>query len=535
MSSPQYIVTISVLTYGRTTFLNLEPETTNIFDNTRLYQLSRPLDYTPMRCITDTNTMSYLNHIFRKDFQNKTTFQVIQEYIDYSTPKYIDIYKENDVYVDDNIGNLYDPVTFDKTIHTMDSISSSNYFFGRLIDRNIIQPMFGIFIVSIHEKIVNNGKPKLKLVFPTADVEKNDQNINLLDLANVEKLVNYIPSLKIKIFETIHNIYEDEQPNIPSTLYRHEMPIYFNKNQENMRFMEGTKIKIVRLSYIAKMIKHIFGKNTSLNIMDYSCSVLPEDFPEKEKIYQQYIKPTYNNKIFDLEMGRSTTYGGKKKHHLRSIMKNLKHNTTLRKKKDKKVKFSKKLRRYTKKTPGIYRKTRRKYGGSDSNEIPISDKETNFLPITPAFSPQQTIESRSTNISDFSYGDELEQPVESTSQRSSMSSLGDFDLTDLNQLRNIIDMIKTHIFNSYIDSGYSTNVINRMINELDTYDLHRKVEYIYNEIEKLQPTTYDGQSRKNDVLETLDIIIEIIPNTREPTPNEEFIGGKRKRSRKTHK
>ena len=127
MSSPQYIVTISILAHGRTTIMNLDSNTTSIFDNTRLYQLSRQLDYTPARCVTDTRTMSYLNTIFRKDFQNKTTFQVIQEYIDYSTPKYLSIYKENGVYVD-NIGNLYDPVTFDKTIHTLDSISSANSF-----------------------------------------------------------------------------------------------------------------------------------------------------------------------------------------------------------------------------------------------------------------------------------------------------------------------------------------------------------------------------------------------------------------------
>ena len=312
-----------------------------------------------------------------------------------------------------------------------------------------------------------------------------------------------------------------------------------------MRFMEGTKIKIVRLSYIAKMIKQIFGKNTSLNIMDYSCSVLPEDFPEKEKIYQQYMKPTYNAKITDLELGSRRTFGGKKTRHLHSIIKNSKNKTTLRKKKVKKVTFSKKLRRYTKKISRRRRKTRSKRGGSDSNETPNSDKENNFIPIAPSFSPQPSSESRTTNLSDFSYGeqmnadaiynDEPEYEQSNDSQRTSMSSLGDFELDDVEKLRSIIDMIHTYIFIFYIDSGYSTSVLNQKINDLEVYDLHRKVEYIYNEVKKMKPDSYLGENRQKDVLQTIGIILDLIPNTREPTPIEEYLGGKRKRSRKTPK
>lgn len=536
MSSPQYIVTISILAHGRTTIMNLDSNTTSIFDNTRLYQLSRQLDYTPARCVTDTRTMSYLNTIFRKDFQNKTTFQVIQEYIDYSTPKYLSIYKENGVYVDDNIGNLYDPVTFDKTIHTLDSISSANSFFDRAIDRNIFQPMFGIFIVSIHKKTINNGKPALKLVFPTPDVEKNDQNINLLNLSSVEKLTEYMPSLTTTIYETIHSIYEDEQPSIPSSIPRHEMPVYFNKSHANMRYMEGTNIKIVRLSYIAEMIKKIFGKNTSLNIMDYSCSVLPEDFPDKEKIYQQYMKPTHNAKMTDLELGSRRSFGGKRTRHLRSIMKNSKNKPTRRKKKGRKVKFSKKLRRYAKKKSRKRNITRTTRGGSITKETPSLDNENNLAPIRLDFSSQPSSESHSDNLSSFSYGSqpnhESSYDDSILSERTSMSSLGDFEAEDIEDLRDIIDMIRIHIFFIYKDSGYNTSVLNQMINELEVYDLHRKVEYIYNEVEKMQPDSYRGQARQQDVLESISIILELIPNTRKPTPIEEYLGGKRKHSKK---
>ena len=62
------------------------------------------------------------------------------------------------------------------------------------------------------------------------------------------------------------------------------------------------------------------------------------------------------------------------------------------------------------------------------------------------------------------------------SERTSMSSLGDFTAGE--DLRDIINMIHTHIFFIYKDSGYNTSVLNQMINELEVYDLHRKVEYI---------------------------------------------------------
>ena len=321
MNNPHYVVTIIVLAYGRTTRLDIDIDTANAFDNTRLYQLSRALDYTPARCVIDTHTRAYVNKIFRSDFSGKTTLQVIQDYINYSTPAYLEIYKENGVYVDDNIGQLYDPITFDKTVHTLGSIQAANSIFGKIMDDFIYRPMFGVFLVSVHEKTTQSGVDKMQLLFPTDEVSSRDFEINLLDLGSVAKLARYLPDLSSNIRDTLSRIRSDYQPFIPEKTGSHEKPIVFNNNPHNMRYLIDDKIEIVRLSYIANMVKSIFGRDTKTNIMDYSCSVLPEDFPEKEKIFQQYIKPaySYNTNMPDLEMGSNQRFGGRRRQTVKKL------------------------------------------------------------------------------------------------------------------------------------------------------------------------------------------------------------------------
>ena len=99
----KYVATVVVIAYGRTTVLNLDSETSSCFDNARLYQLSRKLDYAYANCIADGNTTNDLKHLFRRDLTNQTTFDVIQQHIDDSTPRYIKIQKGYGTYSDDDI------------------------------------------------------------------------------------------------------------------------------------------------------------------------------------------------------------------------------------------------------------------------------------------------------------------------------------------------------------------------------------------------------------------------------------------------
>ena len=106
------------------------------------------------------------------------------------------------------------------------------------------------------------------------------------------------------------------------------------------------------------------------------------------------------------------------------------------------------------------------------------------------------------------------------SRRSSFSSLGDFETEDLDDIRVIMDLIYTHI---KYDTEYSDTLLNELINNLDTYDLYRRIEYIRDATDDIIPDSDGGVERKNSILLQLDILLEdIVPNTRTPTPISEF-------------
>lgn len=109
------------------------------------------------------------------------------------------------------------------------------------------------------------------------------------------------------------------------------------------------------------------------------------------------------------------------------------------------------------------------------------------------------------------------------SRRSSFSSLGDFETEDMDDIREIMDLIHTQIyFGDTVwkqPTGYSDNRLNQLINNLNTYDLYRRIEYIQDATYKLIPDSNSGLERKTGILLMLDVLLEdTIPNTRSPTP-----------------
>lgn len=534
-ANDEYVATVMVLAYGRTTILNLNSETSKCFDNTRLYQISRKLDYSWAKCIYESGTKNYLKHIFRRNLVDKNTFDVIQEYIDHSTPRYIELQKEADLYVDDNIGQLYDPVTFDKVIHTFGSTANGNSFLGRLVNRAFIESGFGVFLISVHKKVIHENTNMLELVYP---VENDDTLIDLLNLDDYSTLSEYFPDRIQYIDAALAKISREKKPSIPDNIKSHEKPIVFNEDKTNKIFIQDDFIRIARLSYIPYILKTIFGSKTYVNIMDYSCSVLPDDFPEKEKIYTQYIRPTHTSKMTDLEMGSSRKIGGRK-----TIKSALKKRRGTKKKRT--VRFSntvtyKKIGRNktTKKKKNKRhkkRRSRRRLGGTTPPPFPsLSDlnsalESNNDRSGSSGYSELHQ-QARNTTDSISSYGTESSRDSEHSIE--TISSLGDFEVEELDELRSIITMIHTHIFFNYVDSGYNEHVLNVRINGLETYDLHRRVEYIIDEVQKMDADTVMSQTRKRDVLQSLNIILDLIPNTRTPTPSHEFLGGKKIKNRR---
>ena len=109
------------------------------------------------------------------------------------------------------------------------------------------------------------------------------------------------------------------------------------------------------------------------------------------------------------------------------------------------------------------------------------------------------------------------------SRRSSFSSLGDFETEDMDDIREIMDLIHTQIYFGDTawkqPTGYSDNRLNQLINNLNTYDLYRRIEYIRDATYKLIPDSNSGLERKTGILLLLDVLLEdTIPNTRSPTP-----------------
>ena len=558
----KYVATVVVIAYGRTTVLNLDSETSSCFDNARLYQLSRKLDYAYANCIADGNTTNDLKHLFRRDLTNQTTFDVIQQHVDDSTPRYIKIQKGYGTYTDDDIGQLYDPITFDKVIHTFGSTSAANSLINRTMNRLVFENRFGVFLLSVHEKVTHGDINSLQLVYPT---NPDDLSINLLHLDDYGDLADYFPERVSSIDRALAKIETENIADIPEHIPSHEKPLIFDKDKTNKIHVKNDEIRIVRLSYIPCILKEIFGKDTYVNIMDYSCSVLPDDFPENEKIYTQYIRPTHTSKMTDLEMGSNRKTGGKKTY--RSILKK-KHTrkANASNKKKAKVRFSRSVRnkkntlrkarnRTSRQKKRTHKTTKKngKRGGSDN------EKTSRLAPIQPVanvansnpFSGNSSLSTLtnsqdpsllhepvgedSDEVNSYDYSSHRTSSSSSESNRSSMSSLGDFEVSDEEKLRNIIETIHTHIFFIYADSDYSTNWLNESINSLDPYDLYRKIEYIIEEVEKMNPDSEGAISRHRDVLESLNIIFELVPNTRPETPVEEFMGGKRGKKRKSRK
>jgi hypothetical protein len=106
--------------------------------------------------------------------------------------------------------------------------------------------------------------------------------------------------------------------------------------------------------------------------------------------------------------------------------------------------------------------------------------------------------------------------------------LGDFETEDMDNIREIMDLIHTHIFFGETiwkqPTGYSDERLTELINNLEIYDLYRRIEYIRDATYKLTPDSDPSAERKAGVILMLDILLEdTIPNTRSPTPVTELM------------
>lgn len=108
----------------------------------------------------------------------------------------------------------------------------------------------------------------------------------------------------------------------------------------------------------------------------------------------------------------------------------------------------------------------------------------------------------------------------------SMSSMGDWEVEDYEDLNKILDKIDHFINFPDREPYYDTIILNRDINKLPVYDLHGRIQWLLNKLDSeseiYRTMDTSGYKRYMEVVNTLKSIQSEVPNTRTPTPANEI-------------
>jgi hypothetical protein len=290
MDGREFVATIAIISHGWSTEFEISPTIANIFDNARIYTLSNQTGPVIAGSVLCTRTHNHLNKIFRRTLHNENTLHILEEYAKYSEPKYASFYSDMN-----ERGKIYDPITFDKMYSV---IEPDNYM--------------GIFLISVHEKVPGHDN-ELRLVYPL--LEHKNQNIDLAKLDDITTLGNYLGNDNIT--NIVAEITNGASPAFPEKermqmMGHHihgetlgEMSKRFTDNRMYSRYIQDGRIMMLRMSYLAKMLKQVLGKNTRINFLDYSCSNPREGISAHEmEEYVRYKTPG------DIETGMNRAFGG---------------------------------------------------------------------------------------------------------------------------------------------------------------------------------------------------------------------------------
>ncbi len=294
------VVTIVIQMHGTVITYNLNSETSNIFDNTRLLCKAGGLQEYESGQFEEIMLVKNLREIFGQDLE-RSTYDIIKNA---------------------KSGLLIGNITFDKTLSTKSGDFSDHFF----------KYFQGIYLLSIHQK----GK----LIYPNP----NEKVINLLKVDDLQRLASFletdVPDLQednIPFPNQEIYIEEENMVNNDSTLSKdvkkqkiEEIREQFMKLIYNwdLTLDERGNIKDIKLSYLVKLIKKMMGEQIIINLLDYSCNA-PTSYISKKQTSQYAIQED------DIEMGNTNQkYGGKKKtRHQRSKKKQTRKRTKKRRNK----------------------------------------------------------------------------------------------------------------------------------------------------------------------------------------------------------
>ncbi len=291
------IVTVAVVMHGSIFTLDLDDETTNIFQNVRLLCGSGSFSTYETDVINALVLNTRLRKYFARDIEEGTsTFSMMGQ---------------------SKTGKLIGNITYDKVLST--STSDSNLF-AYLYPYTYLE---GVYLISIHR-----GK---KLIYPTnpkefinllliKDIIKVSDIFNT-DISKLQHFSSKFPDIKKYVHEEI-SIKNSKLTEEEKTKKIEEVKQKLTDVLYGWHFTldnSGKKIEIIKMSVLIEIIKIIISNDCIINFLDYSCSNISRFVPEEQKLYQKYATG------YDIEQGLPNTKLGGKKYHKKSYRKKHKH------------------------------------------------------------------------------------------------------------------------------------------------------------------------------------------------------------------
>ena len=283
----KYVVTIAVFSHGLTTTLNLTPAIAELMENVRMYSITSKFGSSIVGWASSSHddewvsggVYNHLKNIYQKNisgaFKMKT---IMDDYADYSRPEYEYTRPSNIKEFQGKIGNVYDPVTFDK-VYTDEETSLVASCYSAI--SNCLYGCKGIKLVSIHRR--SDTSEENELIYPLK--HHLNKEINLLKTSDISDLSTYM--------HKDGHVYQDLGLSILSSNGEEMIPESGDGFQEKYSqfvkngnkydpYVKGNSVEFIRLSQLMYMMTNLFDIDTELNVFDYACSNLYSKITEEE-------------------------------------------------------------------------------------------------------------------------------------------------------------------------------------------------------------------------------------------------------------
>jgi len=314
------IITIAIKMHGTVFDLTLDPETTRIFQNTRLFSKAGAFEphiepYGDNIMLLKNKVFQKVNDLFIKNL-NKSSLFSIDEYIKETKPTYKEFLRKENLFNDDQrekVCSLFGNITIDKIFKSYTEEPSG--FIESCIEY-ILPQVTGIYLISIHQK---KGENDYELIYGNNPEERN---LDLMHIENLYKLSGFfsrpMPNIEMDASEypnktqytlNIEEIKRDDtlSEDVKERKIEEVVRELYERRKKWSLTIENGVITAIKMSKLVEIIKQICGGNCYINLLDYSCNALSYHIPKEEKYNAKYFQE------WDIEKGERRNWGGTKK------------------------------------------------------------------------------------------------------------------------------------------------------------------------------------------------------------------------------